>query len=344
MQNVNKLIIGGKNFGFDLIGIVPVKPSEYKTQLNDWLTGGMAGEMEWIRRGQEKREDPKKVFPQAKSIIMVGVNYFTRDIPPDLLNDPSRGIIARYAWFDDYHQLVKSKLEAYLDEISVSLKRKVNAKIYVDTGPFLEREYAQRAGLGFVGNNTNIINYKTGSYIFLGEILTDIELPSFSNKRIGSCGTCNSCRQNCPTGALVQNKVLDARRCISYLTIELKNDIPEELRPLMKNRIYGCDICQEVCPWNSKTKPTQFKGFKADEDLIAPKLSDLSALTESEFNLRFKNSPIKRTKYRGLMRNVSIALGNWKSKEALPYIDKLIISDDELIRSHAIWAKKQILL
>jgi epoxyqueuosine reductase len=344
MEISKAIVIAGKSLGFDLLGIMPVAPSLQSDKLDLWLQNGMAGEMEWIRHGQEKRNDPRKIFPQAKSVIMVGVNYFTQDIPADLLNDPSRGIIARYAWFDDYHKIVKTRLEKYVEAISAIMKINVSAKVYVDTGPFLEREYASRAGLGFIGNNTNLINYTMGSYLFLAEILIDEELDSFVMNSVGSCGTCQRCRNNCPTGALVQNKILDARRCISYLTIELKGNIPEDLRPLMKNRIYGCDICQEVCPWNSKAKPTELADFRKNEDLIAPRLNDLAKLTKEEFDQRFKNSPIKRTKYRGFMRNVAVALGNWGSKEALPAVELLINNEDILVQSHAIWAKKQILL
>ncbi|MFA6271647.1 MAG: tRNA epoxyqueuosine(34) reductase QueG [Patescibacteria group bacterium] len=344
MEITQSIHNAGKKLGFDLIGIIPIQPSQQNQQLDRWLKSGMAGDMDWIRRGQEKRNNPKKIFPEAKTVIMVGVNYYNMDIPADLLNDPSRGIIARYAWFDDYHDVVKLCLEKLARLISGILKKDINAKVYVDTGPFLEREYANRSGLGFIGNNTNLINYQMGSYIFLGEVLIDIELDSYVNKLIGSCGTCQRCRNNCPTNALVDDKVLDARRCISYLTIELKDAIPQELRPLMKNRIYGCDICQEVCPWNSKSKLNSIKEFTANKDLIAPKLIDLAKLSAEDFKVRFKNSPIKRTKYCGFMRNVAVALGNWGSAEALPAIELLIKSEDDLIASHAIWAKKQILL
>jgi epoxyqueuosine reductase len=344
MDTLGQIREFSKRLGFDLLGIIPVQPSQQTEQLDQWLKAGMAGEMEWIHRGQDKREDPRKVLPQAKTIIMVGVNYYNREIPKELLNDPSRGIIAKYAWFDDYHDIVKGRLEKYVEKISLALGKSINSKVYVDTGPFLEREFASKAGLGFIGNNTNLINYKTGSYVFLGEILLDTELDSFTNKVIGSCGTCQSCMDNCPTSALVNKKKLDARRCISYLTIELKKEIPEELRPLMSNRIYGCDICQEVCPWNSKAKNTSLTEFDIKEDLVAPSLIDLAKLTKEEFNIKFKNSPIKRTKYRGFMRNVAVALGNWASKEALTSVEKLIENQEDLVSSHAIWAKKQILL
>lgn len=343
MSELQQFITRGKGLGFDLLGIIPVQPSQQAKQLDQWLKTGMAGEMEWIHRGQDKREDPRKVFPKAKTIIMVGVNYYSQEIPEQLLNDPSRGIIARYAWFDDYHDIIKERLVKYIEGISHILGKDINSKAYVDTGPFLEREFANHAGLGFIGNNTNLINYQTGSYIFLGEILLDIELDSYINKVIGSCGTCQRCINNCPTDALIENKKLDARRCISYLTIELKNEIPEELRPLMKNRIYGCDICQEVCPWNSKSKATSIKEFAVKDNLIAPSLLDLAKLSKEEFDIRFKNSPIKRTKYRGFMRNVAVALGNWGSREALPSVKKLLQSSESLIKVHAEWAKTKIL-
>lgn len=344
MNDSQKIILESQKAGFDLIGIIPVKPSDYKEQLDKWLKKGFAGEMDWIRRGQKKRENLLKVFPQARSIIVLAVNYFVSDIPDELKNDPSRGIIARYAWFDDYHERILKNLEELVEYGSLAIKKKINSKIYVDTGPILERELAQKAGLGFTGNNTNLINYQLGSYLFLGEILLDVKLEPYTKKIIGSCGTCQRCLDNCPTKAIVDKKILDARKCISYLTIELKGEIPESFRPLMKNRIFGCDICQEVCPWNRKVKQTSFPKFRIEEDLVAPPLLELAEISENEFNKRFKNSPIKRIKRKGLLRNVAVALGNWKNKKALPVLEKLIQDPDPIIKNHAHWAKKQILL
>lgn len=338
------IITIGRKLGFDLVGIIPITPSKYERELNTWLSQGFAGEMDWIRRGQEKRENPLKIFPKARSLIVLGVNYFFSDIPEELKNDPSRGIIARYAWFDDYHKILQDKLKEFTQRLARILKKTVQSKIYVDTGPILEREIAHRAGLGFIGNNTNLINYQLGSYSFLGEILVDVELTPYIKKIIGSCGICQRCLTSCPTQALVSKKILDARKCISYLTIELKGEIPEKLRPLMKNRIYGCDLCQEICPWNNKALKNSFSEFKIKEDLIAPPLLELAEISEDEFQVRFKHSPIKRTKRRGLLRNVAVALGNWGDKRALPAIEELIQDPDPLIKSHASWAKKQILL
>ncbi|PIY96766.1 MAG: tRNA epoxyqueuosine(34) reductase QueG [Candidatus Kerfeldbacteria bacterium CG_4_10_14_0_8_um_filter_42_10] len=351
MALTNEIIELQKQLGFDLIGIIPVESSKYAKNLNAWLKRGYAGEMDWIRQGKEKRLNPLEIFPEAKSVILAGINYYLQDLPDEIKNDPSRGIIARYAWHEDYHKLVVKKLEEFAGQLSGILKQKVNSKSYVDTGPILERELAYRAGLGFIGNNTNLINYQLGSYLFLGEIFLDVALPSYSPKIVGSCGTCQRCLDRCPTKALVDKKLLDARKCLSYLTIELKGEIPEKFRPLMKNRIFGCDICQEVCPWNSKAEPALFFGTVGKdmyphllEDQIAPSLLELAKLSEVEFQERFRGKPMLRAKYGGFMRNVAIALGNWGSKPALKGVECLLNNSDPIIKSHALWAKKQILL
>jgi len=341
----------GQQFGFDLIGLIPAKPSADSKYLEEWLKRGYAGGMNWIRRVKKKRLNPLEIFPEAKSIVLIGINYYLQDLPDEIKNDPARGIIARYAWVEDYHKLVLKKLREFTQELSGILKQKVNYKAYVDTGPTLERELARQAGLGFIGNNTNLINHQLGSYLFLGEIFLDVDLRSYIPKIIGSCGTCQKCMNACPTGALVDKKILDARKCISYLTIELKGEIPKELRPLIKNRIFGCDICQEVCPWNSKAKPTSFfkavgenGHFRLREKEIAPPLLELAGLSEAEFKERFKENSVLRAKYSGLMRNVAVALGNWGSKQALIGIEHLLNNSNPLVKSHAFWAKKQILL
>lgn len=351
MRESKKIITLGQQFGFDLIGIIPVKHSPNANYLEEWLKKGFAGEMEWIGRALEKRKNPLQVFPQAKSIMVLGLNYFIQDIPKELKNDPSLGIIAKYALIDDYHPVVLNHLERFTEEISKNLKKKISYKAYVDTGPILERELAHKAGLGFIGNNTNLVNYQLGSYLFIGEILVDAEFETYVGKVVGSCGVCQACLNNCPTGALVDKKILDARKCVSYLTIELKDEIPEELRPLMRNRIFGCDICQDVCPWNSKSKPNSFFQTTEGENTysrlqkkMAPPLLELAYLSQAEFNIRFKNSPIKRAKYKGFLRNVAVALGNWGDKKALPALEKLIRNKEPLVRLHATWAKRQLLL
>ncbi|MDE0042905.1 MAG: tRNA epoxyqueuosine(34) reductase QueG, partial [Candidatus Poribacteria bacterium] len=227
------------------------------------------------------------------------------------------------------------ELTEFIDETG---SKKLKQKIYVDTGPIIEREYAQKAGMGWIGKNTNFINWQSGSWHFLAELLVSIELEYDWQLPQGSCGTCTLCIKACPTDAIVAPNVLDSRLCISYLTIELKDSIPSELRPQMGNLIFGCDICQEVCPWNSKATPSTEPGFYPREENIAPKLLSLMDMTQAEFSKRFKNSPIKRAKRRGFLRNVAVALGNWGSRRAVPALKRALNDDEALVREHAAWA------
>jgi epoxyqueuosine reductase len=212
----------------------------------------------------------------------------------------------------------------------------------VDSGPILEREYAQKAKLGWIGKNTNLINWRSGSWYFLSEVLVSIELESETQPLRGSCGTCTKCIEACPTDAIIEPNLLDSRLCISYLTIELKDSIPKELRPEMGNLIFGCDICQEVCPWNSKATPTTEPAFLPRDGNLAPELLTLINMTQTEFSKRFKGSPIKRAKRRGFLRNVIVAIGNWRSRTAVPALKKVLIDDEPLIRGHAAWALGQV--
>ncbi len=332
--------------GFDLFGVVPVGPSQTFPQLVDWLEQGKHGAMEWMARPDAvaKRAEPQEILPQARNIITLAFRYTPGPIPEDWLNDPSRGIIARYALYDDYHLIIKKKL--------IALGRALEAehgefawKAYVDTGPFLEREWAARAGLGFIGRNTNLIHYTLGSYLFLAELLVELDLPEYRQPAVGSCGRCTNCVDQCPTGAILDNRRLDSNRCISYLTIEHRGSIPEGLRPLMKNRIYGCDICQEVCPWNKKAtaQPAQRKAdFRLREELVAPHLRELLFFDQATYRQRFRKSPIRRAKREGFMRNVSVALGNWGSAEAVKLLKTIQKNDPSaLVQEHVQWALRQ---
>jgi epoxyqueuosine reductase len=274
----------------------------------------------------------------------VGLNYHTGPLPPVLRDDPSRGIIASYAWGPDYHDLLLPRLQELGAMVRMGASGQVTYRAYVDTGPVLERDLSARAGLGFVGRNTNLINARLGSWLFLGELLVCEELNvSGPGGEDGTCGRCTRCLDACPTRALVAPYVLDARRCISYLTIELKGAIPRHLRALMGNRIFGCDICQEVCPWNRRfARSTSEPAFQPVADVMAPQLTDLMALDDQGFREHFQGRSVMRAKRRGLLRNVAVALGNWGAADAVPALVRSLEDAEPLIRGHAAWALGRI--
>jgi epoxyqueuosine reductase len=322
--------------GFDLAGVTPARPSQHAAFLTDWLAQGYAGEMSYLQRNVEKRLDPRRILPGARSIVAVGMSYGTAGAPTA---DPSRGRISRYAQGDDYHDLMGVRLRELLTFIQKEAQQEVEGRVYVDTGPLLEREIARRAGLGWIGKNSHLLHPRWGSWLFLGEILLDIELEPDEPWSAGRCGTCTRCLEACPTGALVAPRLLDARRCIAYLTIELKGSIPYELRPLMGNRIFGCDVCQEVCPWNqTATRPTGLPR----EGLMDPPLLSLMGMDEEAFRRRFKESPIQRARRQGLLRNVAVALGNWGDEAAVPALTRALDDPSPLVREHAAWALGRI--
>ena len=331
--------------GFDLAGIAPVGPMSAIKEYQAWLKKGYQGEMTYLARPEAvaRRDDLRRTLPGVRAVVAVGANYHTRPLLPQLGDDPSRGIIASYAWGKDYHDVLTPRLHQLGAFIEAETGHAYRA--YVDTAPLLEREIAARAGLGFAGKNTNLIHPRLGSWIFLGELLLTIELPPRRGESAirPYCGHCTRCLDSCPTAALVAPHTLDARRCISYLTIELKGPIPRELRPLMGNRIFGCDICQEVCPWNQRfARPTAEPAFQPRSDNIAPHLLELIALDEQGFRRRFQDSPVKRSKRRGLLRNVAVALGNWGDPAAVPALTRALNDAEPLIRGHAAWALGRI--
>ncbi len=331
-----------QKLGFELVGIIPAEPSEMIDLYEQWLKNGYAGEMAYLERHLPLKRHPRNILPEAKSIIALAINYYTLDPPKELVNDPSRGQISRYAWGADYHDIIRGKLDQLAKFIQKTTEEEVKTRVYVDTAPVLEREYAQNAGIGWIAKNTNVINWRTGSWFFLAGILVSIKLDADPLQLRGSCGTCTRCIEACPTDAILAPNVLDSRLCISYLTIELKGSIPRELRPQMGALIFGCDICQEVCPWNSKATPTKERGFYPRMGNLAPKLLSLINMTQKEFSKRFKNSPIKRAKRRGFLRNIVVALGNWKHPSAAPALEKALNDDDPLVRAHAAWALGRI--
>ncbi|HEX6289916.1 MAG TPA: tRNA epoxyqueuosine(34) reductase QueG [Herpetosiphonaceae bacterium] len=333
----------GQRLGFDLLGIAPAVPPPHAAALDDWLSAGYAGEMHYLARNAARRSDPREAVPGARSIVVCGVHYRAAEPDPSLWNDPGRGQISRYAWGDDYHDLLLPRLRELQAWLEQRVGRAAIGRSYVDTGPVLERPVGVMAGLGFQGKNTLLIHPRQGSWFFLGEILVDVELAYDEPQPVGGCGGCTRCLQACPTQAFVGPHVLDARRCISYLTIELKGPIPRELRPLIGNHIYGCDVCQEVCPWNARWgEYTKQPEFAPRPELVAPALLDLIGMSDEEFRERFKGSPIKRTKRRGLLRNVAVALGNWGDPQAVPALIGALRDHEPLVRGHAAWALGRI--
>jgi epoxyqueuosine reductase len=328
-----------RSLGFDLVGIVPAGLAAHGDFFAQWLADGYAGEMAYLRDSEAKRRDPHVAFPSARSVVVVGMNYFTVDVPAELAHDPTRGLISRYAWGDDYHDLMLARLRDLLIFIETQVGHAVEARLYVDTGPVLERDLAQRAGLGFFGRHTCLIHVGLGSWFFLGEVLLDLKLDADAPDSRGTCGRCTRCLDACPTHALVKPFVLDARRCISYLTIELKGSIPRELRPLLGAHIFGCDVCQEVCPWNHRCAVlTHERAFLPRPELLAPRLAPLLAMSEAEFAGQFRGSPVRRAKRRGLLRNAAVALGNSGDTEAVPALIEALSDSEPLVRGHAAWA------
>ena len=344
-----RLVVFARTLGFDSCRVAACSTPAHADEFDDWLDEGAHGEMEYMARATEKRREPQKILDGAKSIIVLALNYFQGDSGSDwrltaaetaaTTEERARGRIARYAWGDDYHDVIAAKL----DKIDIFLRDFGGLqKCYVDTGPVLERDHAAQAGIGWHGKSTMLIDEKLGTWFFLAEILTTLELPADDPAR-DRCGTCLRCIDACPTGAITAPHKLDARRCISYLTIELKSSIPPELRPLIGDHIFGCDDCLDACPWNRFAKVSRESAFAARKSTTAYALRDYLRLDEGEFRDLFRNSPIKRIKRRGFLRNVCVALGNIGTSEDLPALRDAALDSEPLIAEHAAWAIEQIL-
>ncbi|HEY3664108.1 MAG TPA: tRNA epoxyqueuosine(34) reductase QueG [Chthoniobacterales bacterium] len=325
--------------GFDDCRIARAGSPAHAGEFRAWLEEGAAGEMDWIARGAEKRCDPELVLPGARSVVVLAMSYLQEGRRmKEEGRSGAQGRIARYAWGDDYHEVMLAKLrelEVFLGSLGGT------QKVYVDTGPVLERDFAAEAGVGWHGKSTMLLNRQLGTWFFLGEILTTLELPP-DPPQVARCGTCTRCIAACPTGAIKAPHEVDARRCISYLTIELKGSIPLEFRPLMGDRIFGCDDCLDACPWNRFARVSRESAFAARPAVAQMTLRDFLTLDEEQFRTLFRGSPIKRIKRRGFLRNVCVALGNVGTEEDLPALSLAAHDAEPLIAEHAQWAIAQI--
>jgi epoxyqueuosine reductase len=332
--------------GFDLVGVAPASDAADLKHFPEWIAAGRAGEMKYMEarddEGDLKRASLARVAPWARSVIVCAINYNTANPYSTEVHDPTRGWISRYSWSrEDYHDAVLARLK----EVEAALRQAVSAesepilttRSYVDTGPVVERVFAKYSGVGWIGKNTCLINQKKGSWLFLGVILTSLELAPDAPAP-DRCGTCTRCIEACPTDALIAPYQLDSNKCISYLTIEKRSSIPEDLRVGMGHHIFGCDICQDVCPWNRKAPASTAPEFEPRPGLVNPALAWLAEMSVEEFRETFRGSPIRRTKRSGLRRNVAIAMGNSGNRNFLPLLDQLAADEDDSVSESARWA------
>ena len=325
-----------KSLGFSDCRIAKVKPATHGNRFQEWLDAGTAGDMEWLERNVSRRLNPAEVLEGAKSMVCLALNYYPGEHNS---NSPPDYNIARYAWNEDYHDIIEEKLR----DLNLAMEELGGTqRFYVDTGPVLERDFASDAGLGWNGKSTVQIHKSLGTWTFLCELITSLELEPDA-PLTDHCGKCTKCIDHCPTNAITGPREMDARRCISYLTIEHKGSIPLELRPLMGDKIYGCDVCLEVCPWNRFAKISHETKLHAKAEIFNHSLTDFLAMTDQDFRQVFAKSPIKRIKRTHFLRNVCVAIGNRAQKSDLPAIENLLQSEpNELIREHAEWAISEI--
>ncbi len=346
MDLVTALKAEAGRLGFNMVGIVPAMPARRLSAYLHWLDQEYHGQMGYLSRSDRvaRRQDLNLILPGVRTIICVGLDYETLKLPPAIAEAPDRGRISNYAWGADYHQVMAPRLQALAAWLAQQTGAPTPHKVYVDTGAILERDHAASAGLGFTGKNTMLIGPRRGSWFFLGELLTTWELPPDTPRQpLPTCGSCRRCLTACPTAAFPAPYVLDARRCISYLTIELKGWIPRELRPLMGNWVYGCDVCQAVCPFNRFAPAAVEPAFRpASLEQAAPPLLELLALDETGFQQRFANSPVRRIKRVRLVRNACVAAGNWGNVAGVPALSRLLHDPEPLLRGHAAWALGRI--
>ena len=332
--------VKASQLGFVLTGVTTPEPPPHYSTFERWLAQGRHGTMGYLatKRSRARRANPREILPECKSILVLAIPYS----PPSHSRrgmSEEQGNIASYAWGKDYHDVLPARMKELVKFIEEQVGGPVKNRWYTDTGPLLERDLAQRAGIGWIGKNTCLINPKRGSYFLLSEILLDLELEPDSPFVTDHCGTCTRCIEACPTDCILPDRTVDATRCISYLTIELKDDIPVDLRDKIGNWVFGCDICQIVCPWNR---------FAEEGDYVfgdhspARHLNEELSISTQEFNQRFKGTPVKRAKRRGYLRNVAVALGNTGDMHALPVLQNALHDEEPLVRKHAQWAIEKI--
>ena len=334
-----------RRLGFTLAGVTTPDPPPHLAVFEHWLEAGRHGEMRYLadERARARRADSRLILPECKSILVLAAPYAnpkSAEAFKEHTQDPV-GRMAAYAWGDDYHNVFIPKLQELVNFIEAQVDHPVPNRYYTDTGPLLERDLAQRAGLGWIGKNTCLINPKHGSYFLLAEILLGIELEPDTPFTADHCGTCVRCIEACPTKCILPDRTIDARRCISYLTIELKDDIPEELRPLLGDWVFGCDLCQMVCPWNRFASESGAEAFAPRPDVLRPHLIRELELTPEAFNRKFKNSPVKRAKRRGYLRNVTVATGNSGDEKVIPALENAGKDSEPIVRKHTAWALRQ---
>ena len=343
MMELKRAIQGeARRLGFALMGVTTPEPPPHYAVFEDWIRAGRHAGMAYLagERSRNRRADPRRLLPECKSILVLAAPYF----PPIHDEDGAgRGRVTAYACGDDYHDVLPVRLKALVDYIEAQAEIPVFNRYYTDTGPLLERDLAQRAGLGWIGKNTCLINPGLGSYFFLAEILLGIELEPDQHFIADRCGSCRRCIDACPTQCILPDRTLDAGRCIAYLTIELKEETPQNLRSHMGNWIFGCDVCQQVCPWNRFAPHEGDLAFSPRREVYSPDLINELRMTVAEFNRKFKRSPIKRAKRRGYLRNVAVALGNTGEQMSIPALQDALTNEMEpLVRRHAAWALGKI--
>ena len=323
--------------GFELAGIAPIAPSPEADFYPDWLERGFAGEMKYLERQAPSKMDPRSLLPGARSVIVCAMNYQTDRELTEF--DPERAWVSRYAWGEDYHAVLRARLEKLADWLRQAAG--AGGRVYVDTGPLLERVHAKYAGVGWFGKNTCIIDEKMGSWLFLGCILTDLET-DYDLPAPDRCGSCTRCIDACPTDAILEPYVLDSNRCISYLTIELRGAIPEDLREGVGHHLFGCDICQDVCPWNRRAPISTEPAFEAREALFRPELEQLLELDDEAWRALIRRTAMKRAKVGGLLRNLMVVVGNSGLSRLRNKVLKFLDHPDREVRSHARWALSRL--
>ncbi len=325
--------------GFELVGIAPASPADGFDRLRDWLARGFAGTMDYMRRHADAHRHPSSILPDVRSVVMVAVNY--KPAGGQGCSRGGRGRVARYARGADYHDVLRERLGSLLAWLQGE-RPGCRGRGVVDTAPLLERDFGRRAGLGWFGKNTMLLNKRLGSYFFLGALLVDLELRPDAPFEAAHCGTCTACLDACPTGAFAGPGLLDARRCISYLTIELKGPVPEDLRAGLGDWVFGCDVCQEVCPWNRKAPAGTNPALGARADLESLDAVELLGMSPEEFRRRFRGTALTRAKRRGLLRNAALVLGNAGDPAALPALRRALDDPEPLVREAAAWAIARI--